>query len=390
MIGIGFFILTVACIPFLPGGANIPRWAFLSLFAAALLFKIEFRFWPLIVCGYVALMAWLAPVGYDAAFIYWHFLLLVVLFCYAQTMPDLRTVAIGIGLGIGANSLVVLAQVFDGWQGIIQITAYSGLFFNRNIASELAAMALVLAVGYRLWWLIPGILPTLYVGARSAVLACGIAGMIALWERDRFWAMMTALGAALLVVTHTNSMESLIARFGVWQDTALNLSFFGHGVGSFIANYPTFQHHSSPLTIRYENTHNDILQVLYELGIGGALLIAILAVRLVKVNRGPEWYALVVFLIEGCFGFPLYEPATGAVAACCAGYLFSRRDDVCHLLFDRRRRIWSWDEDGGLEPFHTVGAAVSAGARKAVGACLRRHHQAGFLQNPLDQGGAAP
>ena len=62
-----FFILTALVVPILPSGATVPRWAFVSVMAATLLFKIELSVWAWAVIAYVGLMAWIAPVGYDAA-----------------------------------------------------------------------------------------------------------------------------------------------------------------------------------------------------------------------------------------------------------------------------------------------------------------------------------
>lgn len=335
-----FFILTVLVAPFLPAGATIPRWAFLSLSCAVLMFRTEFTLTAWLIAGYVAVMAYVAPVGYDAAFLYWHFLLYLIVFLCAYRM-DLRKIAIAVALGMTVNSAVEVAQYF-GWH-IMPTTAQpeSGLFYNGNIASETAAMALVLVVGYRLWWLVPGLLPTLYLGSRAPVLALGVAGLIAMWKwESKFPALICAIGAVVVALAiHTPGFDTLMQRVGVWQDMLPHFSPLGHGLGSFIVDYPAFQHHSNPLMLRWENAHNDILQVVYELGIGGALLVGALIFRMATGERGPAFYALLVFLVEGCFGFPLYEPATGALAMVCAGRLFVGSPALFELVDSVRLRI---------------------------------------------------
>jgi len=116
--------------------------------------------------------------------------------------------------------------------------------------------------------------------------------------------------------------SDLWLRLGTWYDAMHGFTVLGRGLGSFIVEFPRFQQYSSPLSLRWENAHNDIVQILFELGIGGFVLIALFAIRLAQAERRPEFYALVVFLVEGLFGFPLYQPVTGGLAAVCAGCIF--------------------------------------------------------------------
>jgi O-antigen ligase/polysaccharide polymerase Wzy-like membrane protein len=383
-----FFVLTVLSAPFLPAGATVPRWAFLSLVAAALFFKVK-PTWPMLtVIAYLALMTWLAPIRYDAVMLFWHALLFAVLFAYAQDLMDLRGIAIGLGLGMWVNSTVVIAQYF-GWQKYPEMTALSGLFFNWTFYGEVAAIAMAFAACYRMWWLLPGILPSLLTGSRTAILSLGIVGLVALWPKDRlrqtpFLALLVPLTAAIFVFSHagqTGFWDTLQLRLGVWRDTIAGLTLFGHGLGSFQPEFPVLQHHSQPLLIRFENTHNDILQVIYELGIGGAVLVGLLFWRMAAVHRTPEWYALAVFLVEGCFSFPLYEPVTGAAAACCAGYLFSCRADVRALLGSSRHPVQAGYGDRRSQSFRGIGPVVSPDAVAPVGSGLCSHYGGRHVPN---------
>lgn len=382
-----FFFLTILTLPFLPSGATVPRWAFLSIVCGVLICRINLS-WPFLAfCAWLLLMAWVAPVGYDAVFILWHFLLFAVLFCYAQGI-DMKRVAIGAALGMAVNSGFVVGQVL-GWNAIPQLVPNSGLFYNHNMGSEAAAMILVLVVGYRLWWLVPGLLPTLYYGSRAPVLALGVAAGLALWRWSRFAALLTTLGVALFVVTIMARegnyrgyfvSDDLMQRVGVWQDLIPHLTVWGHGLGSFIVEYPLFQQHTHSLVLRFENAHNDFLQVAYELGLAGVLLIMVLLARMLAIvptpNGSPAWYAMVVFLVEACFGFPLYEPVSGALAACCAGVLFAGCDSLRGLLPYRRSRIWAWVEDYELGPFRPRFPIFPAGSFASVGTGLQRDNAA--------------
>jgi hypothetical protein len=396
-----FFVLTIFSVPFLPSGATIPRWAFLSLVCAGLLFKIKPTGPMLLLIGYMTVMSAMAPVWYDAAFLFWHFLLLAVLFAYAKNVTDLHSVTTGLCLGLWVNSAVVIAQVF-GWQAWPQEAHLDGLFFRHTFASEACAMAIVLAAGYRLWWLVPGLLPTLLLGSRTPLLAVGVAGMVMFWPRQwrygasPFVALLIPIVAAAVVfhgAGNHNFWVSTEDRLGVWIDTVQGLSVLEHGLGSFMPDFPALQHHSEPLFIRYQNTHNDMLQVIYELGIGGAVLIGLLFWRMAQVERGPEWYALAVFMLEGFFSFPLYEPVTGAVAACCAGWIFSDRRAVRGLLDRCGLRIQDWHGHAPDQPFSAGGAAVPVDAFASLGGSLcgdgsgrsgleHWHHPAGDPRRP--------
>lgn len=374
-----FFFLTILTFPFLPSGATVPRWAFLSIVCGVLICRINLS-WPfLIFCIWLLVMSWVAPVGYDAMFILWHFLLFAVLFCYAQGI-DMKRIAIGAALGMTVNSGFVVGQVL-GYNIMPQLAPNSGVFYNHNMGSEAAAMTLALVVGYRLWWFIPGLLPTLYFGSRAPMLALGIAAGLALWRRSRFAAMMTTLSVALFVVVfmvgeggHRGVLVSddLIQRIGVWQDLIPHLTAWGHGLGSFIVEYPLFQHHSSSLHLRFENVHNDYLQIAYELGLGGVALILVLLLRMTAAPASPAWYAMVVFLVEAVFGFPLYEPVSGALAACCAGVVFAGCTSLRGLLPYRRSGVWARVEDYELGSLRVSRYLLPPGPLASVWSGLQR------------------
>jgi hypothetical protein len=354
-VGVVFFFLTILVLPGLPSGALVGRWALLAIVCAYVLFRLELSWGAIALLAYLAVMGWLAPVGYEALNLYCHAVLLVILYCYAKGMPDLRKVAIGVGIGMAVNSAVMVAQHFDALGWFPQLTPDGGLYFNHNMAGEAAGMALALVIGYRLWWLVPGVLPTLYFGARSPLLGLAVAGVLWLWGRSRLSAIglllaapvaMYAIHPEYLTVEWTGAFYTLFNRGEMWVDAVHGLTLAGQGLGSWVTNFPLYQHHTSPLELRWENAHNDALQLTFELGIVGAMLCAAFVYRLAISERRPEHYALLVFIVEGLFGFPLYVPVTAALAAICAGHLFARgpylRQHIVRLgLFLRH-----WDAAG--------------------------------------------
>jgi len=313
-----FFLFTVIVLPGLPDGGETPRWVVLSIMLPAMfLWRSLFpNATCLLLLVYLALMASVTPVWQEAAYIYWHFLLYVAAFYLFRN--ELKQAVIGGSLALTVNSCAAIAQLY-GWAGIPELAANSGIFFNRNIASEAAAMLVVMALGYRMWWLVPGMLPTLYLGSRAPIIAMGVAGLLALWRRAWWQAAAAVVAAGGMVVAISPGLSTLEQRFGAWHDALHGLTFWGRGLGSFIVEFPLFQRSTDPLFWRFENAHNDALQVVFELGLPGAVLLAMVIWRMATVPRSPAWYGLVVFMVEGCFGFPLYKPVTGILAACCAG-----------------------------------------------------------------------
>lgn len=387
--GTVFFFLTVLVIPGFPSGALVGRWALLAITAAALFFMIELSWWCWALLGYLAVMCYFAPVGYEAVNLYCHAIFFIIFYAYARGLIDLRHIAIGVGLGFTVNSIVVLGQHYLHWQFIPEITPGSGLYFNRNIASEGAAMALALVVSYRLWWLVPGIIPTLLFGSRTPAIALGVTGALAIWRKSKIAAVVAIIVpvalASLWMQTQGDTtitagiFDTLKERFGTWYDGAHGFTLFGQGLGSWNVNFPLYQHHSNALELRWENAHNDVVQLAFELGVVGAGLVIVGLWKLGRADRNAAFYALVVFFVQSLVGFPLYEPFTGALAAVCAGWLFRDGDSVCLHITGVGLRIWAWAADRRSATLLQRGDAVSIKPRQTFRWRLH-HHPATRLQ----------
>lgn len=356
--------------------------------AAVMVWRIQLTSTFFIVLAYVAGMALLSPAGFDATLLFMHFLILAVLFC---TRFDLRQATMGAAIGMAVNSLFMLFQHY-GYTAIPMLSPMPGLFYNRNIGAEAAGIILALAVAYRLWWFIPGILPVLVFGSRAPIIALGVAGGCALWRRSPFQGLMGVLGGLLFVVTVMHDYGGLTdmwQRVGVWQDMLPALRPWGHGLGSFIYEFPLYQRHTSALQLRFENAHNDFLQLCFELGLVAVVAAVVILVQLWYAPRSPAWYALVVFLVEGCFGFPLYEPVTACLAAVCAGHLFTGNVAVFDLWAARGPRVWAWLKDPRHAPFPLGEPALSRDQVVSLGAGVRRHNLRRARGYPPDRGGVA-
>ena len=358
--GVFSFFLGIAFIPGIADAAGAPRWALLSLFVPLMLAAIgrtRVTLGHLILAFYVLwaaiTLAW-SPGLYDGLDALWKLLLIAGLFAIGAELPTLRPIALGLGLAIALNSAFVLAQAagFDPVPHMPGPTGMgAGLFMNRNSLAEAAALVLILVLAHRLWWLVPVIVPSLiwfepgmrqgahvwYPTAQGALTALGVAGTAWLWTKSRLAALLlimaVAIGVAFAVYTRVNA--SVPERLAIWTVTARGLTPQGNGLGSFYLRFPAHVAETDPLVTRPINAHNDLLQIAYETGLPGAVLVLAFG-ALLLFTRGAvgERLVLLAFFVEGCFANPLGLPVSAFVAALCAGRVCRARprlrDDLAH------------------------------------------------------------
>lgn len=347
------FLLIALYMPNWAGAATAPRWILLSLITVPwLIFLVQNeRLQP--KTGSILLsifMIWAAisglwtPDKFEFLFIYWHYILVFTLFLVATCYPDTENFMIGLGWGMAVNCIVTLIQ-FPSFYPFLTRTDIAGLFVNKNMSAEAAALVFVGLIGYRRYALaVPSGVVLALVHARGPLLAVGVAGLLWVWERSRMAAAALALctGAALVVFLLSGAHgDSAGDRIRTWADTWNAVTFFGHGTGSFYHLFPVYQVSTSPLALRFDHPHNDLLQILFENGWPGLVVFAVFLLFTLRGAGGPERAVLTAFLVEGCFAFPLYLPATQAVfavaAGCLVGLRTSLRDDFV-LVRDRLRR----------------------------------------------------
>jgi len=229
-----------------------------------------------------------------------------------------RAVYLGAGLALIPNSAVTLAQ-YLGYTPFPTIGLNSGLFFNKSFGAEISAMVAVGLIGTGRWWLAPAVLVPLGLTplSRGSIFAFLNAGFLYISKKHRFYAVLFVimlLGVLVRLVMSPTHFDNNLERVALWADVARGLTFFGHGLGSFRWQWPYF-----------EFAHNDALQIAYELGVPGVLLLGSFFVHCLRAGALTERLVIVVFLVEGCFGFPLYTPATLGLVALVAGSLCRSR-----------------------------------------------------------------
>lgn len=235
----------------------------------------------------------------------------------------MRLFFIGLTTGLTVNAAIVMFQLM-GWQGVQQIAPPAGLFANRNLLGETAALGLVAAVAWRLWYGVPGCLGALLAtNARGALLGAAVGLLALLWRWSRLAAGGLAVVGTLVLVGWTGrgtKIESVIERVGIWQDAVLGMTLFGHGSGSFYTWYPAVATLHDTLDSRPDHAHNDFLEVAFELGLPGIAIFLALCWASWRWAAAEVRPVLACGAVIACFGFPLHTAAAAGIIALVAGY----------------------------------------------------------------------
>lgn len=341
-VGALFFLLMVAYWPSISGAGTAPRWALLSVGVPMLIFFASNEV-PKISTVAAAFLAYATaslfwtPSIYEGLDALWKLYLLAGLFLIGAKIEDLTVIWVGAAVGIAFNAPFVIAQV-AGFDPVARVPGPAGLgaglFLNKNIMAETATLVLVSFLPYlvkhlRWWWLLAVAAAALLPVARGAILGLAAAGLVWLWPRSRFAAIMLVLAGALAVAISFSyaPITSASERFNIWRDTLSGLTWFGHGVGSFYQAFPLFAVHNDILAVRTDHAHSDGLELLFEFGAGVLLVLPVVGYALFGRDDGAR-LVLIAFLVEGCFGFPSHCPATAALAAVALGHLCAHRHPV--------------------------------------------------------------
>lgn len=315
------FLVACACISPFPDGAIGVRWAVLSVGVPTLVIVSRTQV-PWIVIAALALpLAW-SPDPIGGVELWWSFVLLALVAAAGPT--DLTRVYWAIGCGLAVNSAFAALQ-WIGFEPVDHVGGWtvSGLFFNKAQQNNFIALAVIGLLSLRdwrayllaAWCAFPMFAPTL---SRGPLVALGMVGLVLLWRRSRGLAAAAACAAVLAVlwmIGQPGRLTSNADRLVTWIDAGQNLTAFGHGLGSFRWAYPEM-----------EFAHNDGLQIAYELGIPGLIAFGSLICISLRAASHTERLILMAFLVEGLFGFPLYWPTTGFLAALCVGSALRRHE----------------------------------------------------------------
>lgn len=300
-------LLLMVC--YIPGytGATIPtQWAFLSLALPIALWRAPsmprpalWVWWTFL--AFATLSALWAPQPIETVNGLWVIALWGLSFYLGYTTRDPRDLYRGLALGLSVSSALAIAQ-WLGWSPVYVNSAgtaqanIAGLFFNRTMLGALSALIILMLIHERLWHYIPALLPGLILcGSRGGwlILACGLLSRI-------HWSLIFVLGAVAAFAF--GSSPSDIERLHIWGTALSALHPFGWSAGSFIDVYILYNGH----VVHPEYVHNDYLQLLFELGLGAAIPLGVLACALTWRPTPVLW----AFAVLATFYFPLYAPVT--------------------------------------------------------------------------------
>jgi hypothetical protein len=346
------FLVAIADVPGLLSAPVFPRWAALSVGAAAILaYSPAVRITPAHVAGGL-FIAWSAfgalwsVSPWDTAGAGLQLVFLAIVFCLGAEARDLRWTWTALALGATVSAVVALFQV--GGVPIFVVPGVNpdipgsadplvgaGLFGNKNAAAQFGALAFV---GFLFgttpsWWgVIPlagsatmlalpmsrGALAAAFIGTLASVAKTARCSARGKWL---IFGGVVALSVAAIAIDlyfiRGRVITSVLPRLRMWELTAVNLNFFGWGAGSYGFVFP------------FDHASNDALELVFESGIGAVLLGFVvcygLGIRKIDGIFEAEFVVLVAFLVEGLTAFPWHGPATAFVAALAAGRLAGAR-----------------------------------------------------------------
>lgn len=288
--------LSMAFYPWFEGAATSPRWAI------AVISLYFVRWWCLPFIGFAF---WKLGIN-DGA--HWAIICGALCWGYKSTEDDVLQVLRGAALGMGLNGALAIAQYF-GFTLVPQAISPAGLFVNRDILSESAALIFVLAFYYCEWGLCLIALPPLLLGAsRASWLAVFVSILPYLSKRQAaLWGgAVLILGVAMFIAADGN-LASLNQRMFLWRLAIDGLTPFGSGPFDF-----------SVLLYREPHVHNDFLQLIYSFGLVG--LIPILVSAWCFIEHPESRPFILCFGVISFFGFPLEMPFTAWLGTFALGH----------------------------------------------------------------------
>ncbi len=331
--------------------SNTPRWIALSLFIPLFFLRADFKWTTAHSFG----TAWLALAGLsllwtpsllDGILIWWHFILLGLVFCVGSSLDErqIKSCVLWFAAGMVLNGFLAVAQ-FQGFEGIKQTVIPAGTFANKNFLAEAALVAFVGCLVLRRWILAGFLLPALILPFSKGVLvALGVILIFWIWQRSRLGAGLIAVclvaGVSFYLISPDAGRGSLSDRLAFYPNTVAMVldKPWGQGIGAYWSVYPLYHDAFVETTddgyrfdSRPRTAHNDLLTLTSETGILGFLLLSGFVIVTLWRSKNELQYVVLAFLAQGVFNFPLYLPTAAFLAALCAGYISCHRSKFCRL-----------------------------------------------------------
>jgi hypothetical protein len=273
---------------------------------------------------------WSLDYGYGV----WLAVLWALAFWWGGTQSSLLPLWQGLAWGLALNVPIALAQSY-GWQGIPSMYGgAAGLLFNSTLLGACCALVLAALISHHEWRFTPILGYALWLShSRGAWLALALA-LIAKHAHPLVALALLICGA--LWLGYAPGPHD-VQRLQIWATVIGKLSAFGWGAGSLAELYMFPDPHLASQIIHVEFAHNDILQLIFEYGLG-AISVFILFAFALAFPSARNYAPLVGFAVLATFWFPLFAPIPAFIGCACAGHILRRHDPVIAL-----RRDWGPD-----------------------------------------------
>ncbi len=325
----------------IPGwiGAIIPTaWIALFIIVPCLLFRYKIEITLAHILGSLFLLyAGLSLIwtsNFNIAFFeYCKLLVLAGVFCISF---NLKRVYQGLAIGLGVSAVIGLAQWLWDWDGVFKLypNAPVGLFINPDLFCEFSAVMFLALLVSRLWLWLPVSLPgLLLVHSRAAILGLTVGLGMWGWRKSKILVLLIGVICIGVFYFKVNAFNSSYDRLVIWIDTFQGLTLFGHGVGSFDLLYPLYSTIDTSIA-RPMNAHNDLLQLIFDLGIGVIPLLVMIGLLLNARDHTEIHGSKIVFVAIATisfFSFPLHVPYLAFIWLLVAGNL--ARNSVSNGFF---------------------------------------------------------
>lgn len=335
---LGLGVITIY-IPGIIGGAIPTGWLFLCLTIPFFILYADIKLGLgfIFICYAALSLLWVKSL--NISFFYFvQLLALAGVYVIGQNIKDIKIIFKGLALGLGVSSIAAIYQYLGNHSIYSLNDAVAGFFINPNIYSEISAILLIGLIVLKLWVWIPVTLPGLIlVQSRAAMLGLAVGLLFYLWQFNR----KLAIGLTLTLCLTASyfywgrfDLSSIYERFNLWADTIQGFKFFGNGIGSYETMFPFYATHLNTEIARPKFAHNDLLQAIFEFGVGSIFII--LAVLNVFNSKKKETIILYTILVISFFTYPLHVPATSFIAFLVAGYINSNITTNRNFWFDWR------------------------------------------------------
>ncbi len=210
---------------------------------------------------------------------------------------------------VGMASVVFATFQYFGFSFWETYRSYpTGLFYSP--ITQGGFLGLVIVALARIGWWEAMIVPAFGLCLnpnRGGLVVAGV-GLFATWDRHPLNVLLLILaGAFYFSVNPTLSDQE---RFVIWQAGIGNLSWFGHGWGSFADIWII----RDGLAYQPVHAHNDYLELAFEFGLYAIPAFCLILWALTNVES-DDWPILVAFCTMSTFAMPLYIPSLASIGA---------------------------------------------------------------------------